>query len=102
MINYCRQARRFPPLVLIPLLLMVLILPTACFAQTNDGTFTNPIISGAYPDPSICRVGDEYYMVNSSFEYYPGLPLHHSKDLVNWQLVGYGLQDRSRSAQSST
>jgi len=99
MINYCRQARRFPPLVLIPLLLMVLILPTACFAQTNDGTFTNPIISGAYPDPSICRVGDEYYMVNSSFEYYPGLPLHHSKDLVNWQLVGYGLH---RPEQVST
>jgi xylan 1,4-beta-xylosidase len=54
-------------------------------------TFTNPILPGGYPDPSICRVGDDFYLVNSSFEYFPGLPLHHSADLVNWELVGYGL-----------
>lgn len=54
-------------------------------------TFTNPILPGGYPDPSICRVGDNFYLVNSSFEYFPGLPLHHSPDLVNWELVGYGL-----------
>jgi len=57
----------------------------------KDGYFINPIISGAHPDPSICKVGDDYYIVNSSFEYFPGLPIHHSKDLVNWELVGYGL-----------
>ena len=57
----------------------------------KEGYFINPIISGAHPDPSICRVGDDYYIVNSSFEYFPGLPIHHSKDLVNWELIGYGL-----------
>ena len=56
-----------------------------------EGHFINPIISGAHPDPSICRVGDDYYIVNSSFEYFPGLPIHHSKDMVNWKLIGYGL-----------
>ena len=65
------------------------------FILTNiygkEGYFINPIISGAHPDPSICRVGDDYYIVNSSFEYFPGLPIHHSKDLVNWELIGYGL-----------
>ena len=57
----------------------------------KEGYFINPIISGAHPDPSICRVGNDYYIVNSSFEYFPGLPIHHSKDLVNWELIGYGL-----------
>jgi len=56
-----------------------------------DGHFINPIINGAHPDPSICRVGEDYYIVNSSFEYFPGLPIHHSTDLVNWELIGYGL-----------
>lgn len=43
------------------------------------------------PDPSICRVGDDFYMVTSTFEYFPGLPVYHSKDLVNWKLLGYAL-----------
>ena len=60
--------------------------------------FKNPILPGGYPDPSICRVGDEFIMVNSSFEYFPALPIHKSKDLVNWELVGYGL---NRSEQVS-
>lgn len=64
-------------------------LPMLLFGQ--GPTFTNPIISGGFPDPSICRVGEDYYIVNSSFEYFPGLPIHHSKDLVNWELVAYGL-----------
>ena len=54
-------------------------------------TFKNPILAGGYPDPSICRVGDDFFMVNSSFEYFPALPIHTSKDLVNWELVGHGL-----------
>ena len=57
----------------------------------NAQTFKNPILAGGYPDPSICRVGDEFFMVNSSFEYFPALPIHKSKDLVNWELVGHGL-----------
>lgn len=57
----------------------------------NAQTFKNPILAGGYPDPSICRVGNEFIMVNSSFEYFPALPIHKSKDLVNWELAGHGL-----------
>lgn len=53
--------------------------------------YQNPIISGYNPDPSICRVGEDYYIVNSSFEYFPGVPVYHSKNLVNWELQGYVL-----------
>ena len=62
-------------------------------ASAQDAAFRNPILRGGYPDPSIVRVGDDYYIVNSTFEYFPGLPIHHSTDLVNWELVGYGIQD---------
>ena len=58
--------------------------------------FNNPILRGGYPDPSVCRVGNDYYLVNSSFEYFPGLPIHHSTDLVNWKLVGHGLHRKSQ------
>ncbi|RYF80410.1 MAG: glycoside hydrolase family 43 protein, partial [Chitinophagaceae bacterium] len=51
--------------------------------------YTNPILSGFYPDPSICRVGDDYYLVNSTFSYFPGIPVFLSKDLVNWKLIGH-------------
>ena len=54
-------------------------------------SFKNPILAGFYPDPSICRAGDDYYIVNSSFAYYPGLPLFHSKDLLNWKQIGYAM-----------
>jgi len=56
----------------------------------------NPILPGFYPDPSICRVGDDYYLINSSFEWFPGIPIHHSKDLVHWDLIGYGLNRPSQ------
>lgn len=54
--------------------------------------YHNPIIKGFNPDPSICRVGEDYYLVTSSFEYFPGLPIYHSRDLVNWKQVGNCLQ----------
>ena len=60
-------------------------------ADNDHSTFRNPILSGFHPDPSICRVGDDYYMVNSSFEWFPGIPIYKSKDLVNWKLIGYGI-----------
>lgn len=66
-----------------------LFISAQLFSQQNS--FINPIIPGGHPDPSICKVGDTFYIVNSSFEYYPGLPIHKSKDLVNWELIGYGL-----------
>jgi len=53
--------------------------------------FHNPIVPGFNPDPSICRVGSDYYLVTSTFEYFPGVPIYHSTDLVNWRQVGYCL-----------
>lgn len=50
--------------------------------------YTNPILEGFYPDPSICRVGNDYYLVTSTFAYFPGLPVFHSTDLVNWKQIG--------------
>ena len=54
---------------------------------------TNPILPGFYPDPSIVRAGDDYYILNSSFAYFPGLPIMHSKDLANWHQIGNVLCD---------
>ena len=54
--------------------------------------YQNPILPGFHPDPSICRVGADYYMTVSSFEYFPGLPVYHSRDLVNWRQIGNALQ----------
>lgn len=59
-------------------------------------TFNNPILSGFYPDPSICRVNDDYYMITSSFAYFPGIPIFHSKDLVNWEQIGHVLDRPSQ------
>lgn len=50
--------------------------------------YQNPIIRGFNPDPSICRVGNDFYLVTSSFEFFPGIPVYHSTDLVNWTLIG--------------
>jgi len=54
----------------------------------KDGEYLNPIVAGFYPDPSFCRVGADYYLVNSSFQYFPGIPIWHSTDLVNWTQIG--------------
>lgn len=53
--------------------------------------YTNPIIPGTYPDPSVCRWGDTYYMVHSTFHYFPGVTLFESKDLINWTQIGHVL-----------
>jgi xylan 1,4-beta-xylosidase len=55
---------------------------------------SNPIIPGFNPDPSIVRVGDDYYIANSTFEWFPGVQIHHSKDLINWRLIGHALTDK--------
>ena len=51
----------------------------------------NPILRGFHPDPSIIRVDDDYYIATSTFEWWPGVRLHHSRDLVNWELIEYPL-----------
>lgn len=58
--------------------------------------YKNPIIPGFYPDPSICRVDDDYYLVTSSFEFFPGIPIFHSKDLVHWSQIGHVLDRPSQ------
>lgn len=55
--------------------------------------FQNPIISGFHPDPSICRVGEDYFLVTSSFEYFPGIPVFHSTNLVEWKLIGHCIEN---------
>lgn len=58
------------------------------------GRYRNPILPGCHPDPSICRVGDEFFLVTSTFEYLPGLPVHRSTDLVEWEIVGHAVDGR--------
>jgi len=56
----------------------------------------NPILPGFYPDPSICRVDDDFYMITSSFSLFPGVPIFHSTDLVNWEQIGHILDRKSQ------
>ncbi|MEI8290964.1 MAG: glycoside hydrolase family 43 protein, partial [Verrucomicrobiota bacterium] len=59
-------------------------------------SYTNPIIPGFYPDPSVCCVGGDFYLVNSTFEYFPGVPIWHSRDLIHWRQLGHVLTRRSQ------
>ena len=67
--------------------------------------YRNPVVPGFHPDPSVCRVGEDYYLVTSSFEYFPGIPVFHSRDLVHWRQLGHVLTRPSqldlRGARSS-
>ena len=62
----------------------------------NSDEFYNPILQGCYPDPSITRKGDDYYLVSSSFAFFPGVPIFHSTDLVNWKQIGHVLDRKSQ------
>ena len=84
------------------LLLMMLALPMAALAQyksqvwspdNGNGTYTNPVINADYSDPDVCVAGEDYYLTASSFNCIPGLPVLHSKDLVNWEIVGHGVKE---------
>jgi len=74
--------------------------PVAAPARASAplGRYSNPVLPGFHPDPSICRVGADYYLVTSSFEYFPGIPIFHSRDLVHWRQLGHVL---SRPSQLS-
>jgi len=73
-------------------------LPTATYvskvwvSDQGNGTYKNPIINADYSDPDAIRVGDDFYMIASSFDAIPGLPILHSKDLVNWKIIGHALK----------
>lgn len=84
------------------LLLMMLALPMAALAQyksqvwspdNGNGTYTNPVINADYSDPDVCVAGEDYYLTASSFNCIPGLPILHSKDLVNWEIVGHAVKE---------
>ncbi|MDL2322963.1 glycoside hydrolase family 43 protein [Bacteroidales bacterium OttesenSCG-928-A17] len=72
------------------LIILFFVFGSIISVQAQEG-YRNPVIRGFNPDPSICRVGDDFYLVTSSFEYFPGLPIYHSKDLVNWKQIGHCL-----------
>ena len=61
--------------------------------DNGDGTYTNPVINADYSDPDVCVVGDDYYLTASSFQCIPGLPILHSRDLVNWEIIGYAVKE---------
>lgn len=62
--------------------------------DNGDGTYTNPVLYADYSDPDVCVVGEDYYLTASSFNCIPGLPILQSKDLVNWEIIGYALQEQ--------
>lgn len=69
-----------------------------CFTQkiNPETQFRNPILPGFYPDPSICRRGNDYFLVNSTFSFFPGIPIFHSRDLVHWKQIGHVLDRPSQ------
>ena len=81
------------------LLFLLFIVTATSFAQQG---YKNPVIPGFYPDPSVCRVGDDYYLVNSTFHFFPGVPVFHSKDLVNWEQIGNCLTRESQLKLTDT
>lgn len=64
----------------------------AWVSDQKDGTYINPVLHADYSDPDVCAAGEDFYMTASSFGCAPGLPILHSKDLVNWKYVGYALK----------
>lgn len=68
----------------------------AAAAQPQQFGYTNPVIPGFNPAPSVCRVGDDYYLVTSTFQYFPGVPVYHSKDLIHWKQIGNSLTRESQ------
>ena len=74
----------------------IAIAVTAMASSAGSQGFNNPVIPGFHPDPSVCRVGNDFYLVNSSFQFFPGVPVYHSKDLIHWEQVGHCLTRRSQ------
>jgi xylan 1,4-beta-xylosidase len=72
-------------------LLAIVLSTTGHLFSQSTRSYSNPILAGFYPDPSICRVDSDFYLVNSTFSYYPGITVFHSRDLTHWNLIGYVL-----------
>lgn len=67
------------------------VLPSHVAAQAQPQAVRNPVIPGFHPDPSVVRVGEDFYLVTSSFEFFPGVPVFHSRDMVHWRQIGHVL-----------
>lgn len=78
------------------LLVLLLWMSMNLLAQGTSKGYRNPVVRGYSPDPSICRVGTDYYMVTGSNMHYPDVPLWHSKDLVHWKRIGYCMTRREQ------
>lgn len=78
-------------------LIAILLLAITLNAYSGNRTVSNPILPGFHPDPSICAVDSDYYLVTSSFVFVPGLPVYHSRDLVNWELISHGIDQQNVS-----
>jgi xylan 1,4-beta-xylosidase len=76
--------------------LLFFVFCSTWMSAQNTAVIQNPVLKGFYPDPSICRVGEDYYLVNSTFAYFPGLPIFHSKDLANWEQIGSAMDRQSQ------
>lgn len=73
------------------------VVPNSYWGDNGDGTFTNPVLALDYSDPDVIRVGEDYYMVTSTFMDCPGTAVLHSNDLVNWETVGYAIENPEES-----
>lgn len=79
------------------ILLFIVLVANGVKAQDERSQgFRNPVLPGFHADPSVCRAGDGFYLVNSTFQYFPGVPVFHSKDLINWEQVGNCLTRQSQ------
>ncbi len=97
LVNECKQIMKLQYFIIS--FLFLLLIHTDVFAQSKisvadngDGTYRNPVIHADYSDPDAIRVGNDFYMTASSFTNVPGLPILHSTDLVNWEIIGYALK----------
>jgi alpha-N-arabinofuranosidase len=82
------MAASFGTAVLLPVAAQTQTTPSQAQTAEACGEYHNPVIGGYHPDPSVCRVGDTFYLVNSTFQYFPGVPVSASRDLVHWQQIG--------------
>jgi len=85
-------------LAAVPLMAQAQYRSEAWCPDNGDGTYTNPVINADYSDPDACAVGEDYYLTASSFNCSPGLPVLHSKDLVNWTIIGHAIERQEPAA----
>ena len=66
------------------------------WGDNGDGTYNNPILPGDYSDPDVIRVGNDYFLITSTFQFVPGITVLHSTDMINWEILGGAIKDITR------